>query len=635
MSTSLLLLLDLILGGAAAAAWVGACILLLRPPSRRSGWLGAALVAAAVASCLGQAAAASVLGVRAWELAQEKLLFAVPLQLVAAAIAVWLALPPLLAVARGRTRTPSSGAATALVAAASSSVVALLARALVGYPLPPVAGVALLAVAAVATWLAHAILARRGRRQVAGAALLLAVVAGGSIGYAWLSDIAVPLALAGHAQTTAARPGAATTSVTELRTPHDAAGALRHFDLTARHETVTSAGGRQVDAESFGSLPGPELRVGQRDLVEVTLTNRDIAEGVSIHWHGVDVPNGEDGVAGATQAAVLPGESFTYRFVAAEVGTYWYHTHQGSAEGIRRGLFGVLVVLPPGGVAESLDLAVPLHTFGPAVWLRDSDVSTTRAVAVGDSVRLRLLNTDQLPRRFRLTGAAFRVVAADGRDLVGPGDVAGEALEVPAGGRLDVSFTVPTHGAALTSDAAPRLILGFAPQGADPGVLRADVSAGVLDLLTYGSHGIVSTPTPTREATMVLDRLPRFFHGAPFNAYTVNGDVFPHIANIEVDIGDVVRLTVVNRGSEPHPMHIHGHHVLVLARNGQQAAGAPLWLDTFDVQPGDVWTVLLKADNPGIWLDHCHNLDHAEQGMMMALTYRGVTTPFDHAHLSG
>ncbi|MBA4101201.1 MAG: copper oxidase, partial [Arthrobacter sp.] len=64
-------------------------------------------------------------------------------------------------------------------------------------------------------------------------------------------------------------------------------------------------------------------------------------------------------------------------------------------------------------------------------------------------------------------------------------------------------------------------------------------------------------------------------------------------------------------------------------------AASPLWLDTFDVLPGDVWEVLLRADNPGIWMDHCHNLDHAAQGMMMHLQYRGYSSPFVHGGSSG
>ena len=89
--------------------------------------------------------------------------------------------------------------------------------------------------------------------------------------------------------------------------------------------------------------------------------------------------------------------------------------------------------------------------------------------------------------------------------------------------------------------------------------------------------------------------------------------------------GDLVRITVVNRGFEPHPMHPHGHAVLVLARNGLPASG-PVWTDSFDVGPGEVWTVALRADNPGIWMSHCHNLEHARAGMVLHLAYAGVDT---------
>ena len=61
----------------------------------------------------------------------------------------------------------------------------------------------------------------------------------------------------------------------------------------------------------------------------------------------------------------------------------------------------------------------------------------------------------------------------------------------------------------------------------------------------------------------------------------------------------------------------------------------PLWLDTFDVGPGEVWEVALYADNPGIWMDHCHNLEHAALGMVTHLAYRDVTTPFEHGGPAG
>ena len=144
-------------------------------------------------------------------------------------------------------------------------------------------------------------------------------------------------------------------SVADLRTPTDLTAPVRSVRLVARQESVILPSGRTVEAWTFGSLPGPEIRVQQGDLVEVTLENRDIADGVTLHWHGYPVPNGEDGVAGVTQDAVAPGQSFTYRILAKDVGTYWYHAHQVSSEAVSRGLFGAFVVEPAGADAVASD----------------------------------------------------------------------------------------------------------------------------------------------------------------------------------------------------------------------------------------------------------------------------------------
>ena len=134
--------------------------------------------------------------------------------------------------------------------------------------------------------------------------------------------------------------------------------------LTAEKASVRLASGTKVDAWTFdGQAPGPELRVHKGDLVEVTLVNKDIGDGVTIHWHGVDVPNAEDGVAGVTQDSVAPGERYVYRFRPEQVGTFWYHTHQDASNGVKRGLYGPFVVLPRKPLREKLDLTLPVHTF--------------------------------------------------------------------------------------------------------------------------------------------------------------------------------------------------------------------------------------------------------------------------------
>jgi FtsP/CotA-like multicopper oxidase with cupredoxin domain len=93
--------------------------------------------------------------------------------------------------------------------------------------------------------------------------------------------------------------------------------------------------------------------------------------------------------------------------------------------------------------------------------------------------------------------------------------------------------------------------------------------------------------------------------------------------------GDAVRMTFVNRSHQVHPMHLHGHHALVLSRNGRPATGSPWWIDTLAVRPGETYEIAFRADNPGVWMDHCHDLGHAADGMVTHLTYEGVSTPYE------
>src|SRR5437867_12620810 len=134
----------------------------------------------------------------------------------------------------------------------------------------------------------------------------------------------------------------------------------RSFELVAARNVVEVGGHRFAGLAFNGRSPGPDLRVRRGDRVEVRLVNQDVAEGVTIHWHGVAVPNPQDGVAGVTQDAVPPGGSHTYRFTADHAGTFLYHSHQATDVALPAGLYGALVVEPPAAAAD-LDLAVALH----------------------------------------------------------------------------------------------------------------------------------------------------------------------------------------------------------------------------------------------------------------------------------
>ncbi|RAN98394.1 Nitrite reductase (NO-forming) [Micromonospora saelicesensis] len=578
MTTGSLLVADLVIAVLAAATWLGggAASAARRRP------LALGLAAVALLATLARAITITALARAGWWFAAEKVLIAAPLSLAALGVA-----GPRLLRAPGDIRA----VAVPLLFAGYATSSALLVTILHGYPAS--AGAGLLAVAGVvaAMVISGRALGARPSRTVSRAALVVAVAA----------------LLTGTGLTVA--PGAAPA------VPHDhgfpaariADEATRRFTLTAATATV-DAGGRNVAAWAFnGQVPGPELTATVGDVVEVTLRNRDIRRGVTVHWHGYDVPNDQDGVPGVTQAAVRPGQEFVYRFRADQAGTYWYHTHSASDVGVRMGLYGVLVVRP--GPVTGLDATVPVHTLAG----RPLPAPKVEKVEAGLPVRLRLINTDSTTHRYALAGTAFRVAAIDGVDLRGPTQLVDTAVLIPAGGRYDLVFDAPATPVALFVDG--RAVYSTGP------VSTATGAWPVLDPLGYGATAAVPWSRFDKTFTLVLDRGVDLRGLLPRYAHTVNGAADPDIPPQVVRRGDVVRFTIVNRSQIVHPWHLHGHHVLVLARDGEPAAGSPLWLDSFDVRPGEVWEVAFRADNPGMWANHCHNLAHADAGMTLHLMY--------------
>jgi FtsP/CotA-like multicopper oxidase with cupredoxin domain len=431
----------------------------------------------------------------------------------------------------------------------------------------------------------------------------------------------VPTGHSGH--------GAAGTSVEGLGGPKTGSPDSA-FTLTAQRGLAKLASGRTIEALTFnGTSPGPELRVRPGDLVQVTLANEDIEAGVTIHWHGVDVPNAEDGVAGVTQNAVLPGERYVYRFRAEQVGTFWYHTHQVSSREVRRGLFGALVIEPDEGPEGVFDVTLLAHTFDGVPTLNASDQLERQAVPAGTAVRLRLINTDSAQHEFTLGGTPFRVVALDGTDLNRPSQIEGRTLEIAGGGRADLAFTMPEAPVRISlvdTDAG----VAFSPDGeATP---PAALPGPVFDPASYGRPGAPPFDGETtfdRRFELTITRKLAFFDGRPGRQWAINGGVYPDVPVFVVEEGDLVDVTITNESGSVHPMHLHGHHLLVLERDGVPVSGSPWWVDTLNVKPDERYRVAFSADNPGIWMDHCHNLPHAADGLTMHVAYAGITTPFN------
>ncbi|CDN41297.1 MULTISPECIES: multicopper oxidase family protein [Paenibacillus] len=144
----------------------------------------------------------------------------------------------------------------------------------------------------------------------------------------------------------------------------------KEFNLTASQSNQEIAPGKTLPVWTFNnSVPGPQIRVKQGDTIKVNLKNQ-LPEPVTIHWHGVPVPNAMDGIPGVTQNAVQPGQSFTYEFKADVPGTYWYHSHQDSVNQLDRGLYGAFIVEPKEGTDVDRDYTLVLDE-----WMSSGEMS--------------------------------------------------------------------------------------------------------------------------------------------------------------------------------------------------------------------------------------------------------------------
>ncbi|HET7457511.1 MAG TPA: copper oxidase [Gemmatimonadaceae bacterium] len=249
---------------------------------------------------------------------------------------------------------------------------------------------------------------------------------------------------------------------------------VKVYELTAKELQWEASPGNKVKAWAYnGQVPGPQIRVREGDRVRVVLKN-ELPESTAIHFHGLELPNDQDGVPFITQPPVKPGESYTYEFTVPNSGSHMYHSHHNSAKQVGMGLLGAFIVEP------------------------------------------------KRP----------------------------QAVE-----KADVDYVM---------------------------------------ILNDGYHG-----------------------------YTLNGKGFPATEPIVAKLGQKVRLRFMNEGMMIHPMHLHGMHMTVIAKDGWPQP-APWKCDTLNIAPGERWDVIVNCTNPGTWAFHCHILPHAESehgmfGMVTAL----------------
>jgi FtsP/CotA-like multicopper oxidase with cupredoxin domain len=413
------------------------------------------------------------------------------------------------------------------------------------------------------------------------------------------------------------------------------------YELIAAPFDLELVPGHRTPAWGYnGLVPGVELRARQGDWLRVRFINR-LDQETTIHWHGIRLPLEMDGVPYVSQAPVLPGEYFDYQFRVPDAGSYWYHPHTTSSEQLGRGLVGPLIVeeREPTGFNHERVLnlktwhvdkqgaftafSVPREaaregTRGRLTTINGHSVPTIE-LPIGQVVRLRLLNLDNtVTYRLNLPDVDARIYAIDGNPITP------RALEddywLGPGMRLDLAVRMADDSIKPLKNGPLRLA---SLQG-----VPADPNAGA-------PWPPALPPNPIPEPDLDKAELLRFnfewsatlasgSDRGPAKYWQINGQAWDindkscadrPIATLKKNGHYIFELR--NMAQYFHPIHLHGMSFKVISSNRRKIE--PYFTDTYLLGKNETARVAFVADNPGVWMFHCHVIDHMETGLMAAI----------------
>lgn len=326
--------------------------------------------------------------------------------------------------------------------------------------------------------------------------------------------------------------------------PFKIVGGAKVFYLVAEEVEHEFVAGLKAKCWGFnGRVHGPTIETVEGDHCRIYVTNH-LPSATAIHWHGLLIPNGMDGIGGLTQKPIEPGETFLYEFTLHQHGTFMYHSHHNEMVQIALGLMGLFIIHPREGAKKvDRDYAILLNEWRiePGASrpnpneMSDFNVFTFNArsfpgteallARTGDRVRIRIANlspTDHHP--IHIHGHHFKVVSTDGGDVPESAQLPETTVLVPVGSTRTVEFVADNpgdwflhchmthHMMNQMGHDIPNLI------GVDPGVLDKAIQPLIPEYMTMSGNAMegMEMPMPPNSAAMLLG------HG-PFGAITTGG----------------------------------------------------------------------------------------------------------------
>lgn len=440
-------------------------------------------------------------------------------------------------------------------------------------------------------------------------------------------------------------------------------GAVVSLEAAERMTALPCFEGKSLPLWTFDATsvcPIIRIKRGQELAVAIKNSLPRADEHITLHWHGLRIPNTQDGVAYMTQAPIMPGETGRYAFTPPETGTFFFHTHCNSVDHFGRGLVGALIVEGDEAQASDADLVLMMKDWrldaGKAFLPFTTDEGAAKAGTAGTvraingvtnpvyavpasgNIRVRLLNVDPVRiSEIGVEGTDAAIIAVDGN---GCAPIELGTWRLGPAGRLDILMRAPKSGqvAQLVDyfSAEPVVLaqlVGDGPEVRDDAFTPTPLltmpfkvadrrAAEQLDFTfsATATGSAIAAAAVGGEALLIgkLCLSKRTFwaiNKQPWSSVD-HSDLGPPLASLKLDRSYIFELKNVTPNA--HPIHIHGHTFEIIKSNLRDLPSVRA--DTILLLPKERIEVALVADNPGRWMFHCHILEHQETGMMGYVT---------------
>lgn len=351
----------------------------------------------------------------------------------------------------------------------------------------------------------------------------------------------------------------------------------------------------------------------------------------NVHWHGLSIPNNQDG---PDITLNNKGEK-TFKITPKESGTFWVHSHYRPVETqVTKGMYAPIIIRTETDKKYDLDEVMMLgdiqesneqNSMMAGMNMDDMDMSGSASITDtingkkiasnlkiegGQIGKLRFINASA--NNFKTIKFPFkvRVIAKDGYNLEQAYET--QNFNIAPGQRLDVEVVLTGKESKTYTIKDGNAKVKLIYKGND----KSKAISPFIPLKADNLEKYVS------DISMKLTEEMEMNGSEMKMREMINGEVFPNTETFNVKVGQVYKVQFENAdkmAGMSHPMHIHGAHFQIISKNGHPTNDTT-WYDTYPMDQGIKTDIAIKFDEPGVWMVHCHILNHEDNGMMTSFT---------------